>query len=483
MTPIEYFYEISKIPRGSGNEEAIAKYIENTAKAHGLFCIRDSLNNVYVRKPACAGYEDKKPVMFASHTDMVCEKLPTCHHDFLCDGIEITEKNGMLSANGTTLGGDDGAGVAIMLSLMTDNAFTAPVTEYLFTSAEETGMHGAAGFDYSATISDMVVNLDNGWEKGVCISCASGYRYDLKIPVDRTRKSGKAIKISVNGLAGGHSGVEIDSGKQSAIKVLGALLNELYSVYPFHICTVSCDGKANVIAPSASAAVFFYNAEDEKRASETISAFEKAQKSLLCPSDAKKFRIDCKKINAADTAALPDMLTLKSTSAVISALTLIPYGVLNRMSSDGSPEASVNFGIMQTDTDRVTLSCLARSASDFSDKKFACELKRLAHVLGAECELESYHTCWEYRRGSYLQDAYTKAYADIFGFSPEFTATHAGLECGTFYSKLKSLGRVPDIISIGPNMGNIHTPKETLEIASVERIYNATKSLLKVICE
>ncbi len=483
MTPIEYFYEISKIPRGSGNEEAAAKYIEGVAKAHGLFCVRDALNNVYVRKPACAGYEDKAPCLFAAHTDMVCEKLPSSMHSFLTDGIEITEKNGILRASGTTLGADDGAGVAIMLSMMTDSLSAAPETEYLFTTSEETGMNGAAGFDYSRVKSDMVVSLDAGEESSVCISCASGYSYDIKIPIERTRKCGNAVKITVSGLAGGHSGNEIDRGKQSAVKILSSLLCELYSLYPFHIADISCDGKANVIAPSAYATVFFYNKDDEKRAASAVAELEKAERALLFAEDAKKFRLSFKKLNLTDTEAISDMLTLKSSSSVISALTLMPQGVLNRFEADNTPEASVNFGIIKTEKDCVVLSCLARSASARSDKKTHLVLKRLAHTLGAVLELKSAHTAWEYRLGSFLQSSYKEAYSEIFGGEPDFYATHAGLECGIFYGKLKEQGKSPDIIAIGPNMQEIHTPKEALEKASVDRIYKTLKTLLKVICK
>lgn len=482
MTPIEYFKEICAIPHGSGNEEAIAKYIEKIAKDHGLFSFRDSLNNVYVRKNASAGYEDKKPVLFAAHTDMVCEKLSSSTHDFLTDPIEVIEENGMLRANGTTLGGDDGAGVAIMLSLMTNDDLIAPVTEYLFTTAEETGMDGAIGFDYSTLLSDMVVNLDTGCDSEVCVSCASGYRYNLKIPFDRTHKCGKAVKLTVCGLAGGHSGVEIDSGKQSAVKILGTLLDRLYSEYPFHIVNIACDGKANVIAPSAEATVVFYDLTDEKRAKDTVADFEKAARPLLCKADARKFHISYKKLNSAENDMLPDMMTLKSSSAVISALMLCPQGVQERFDDHGV-RASVNLGIIKTDNKSVTMSFLARSASAHSDKLMKSVLERLAHVLGATLDLESYHGCWEYKIGTPLQDMYAKAFREVFGGETKFFATHAGLECGTFYEKLSALGKSPDIISIGPNMRDIHTPKETLEIQSVNRVYSATQELLKIICE
>lgn len=483
MTPIEYFAEISKIPRGSGNEKGIADYIEGVAKAHGLFVLRDKLNNVYVRKDAANGYTDKEPVLFAAHTDMVCEKLPTSTHNFLTDPIEISEKDGLLYANGTTLGGDDGAGVAIMLSLMTNSALIAPVTEYLFTSSEETGMDGAIGFDYSHIISKQLINLDTGNEAQVCIGCASGYRYDLKIPVERTRKQGKAIKITVGGLVGGHSGEEIDSGKQSAVKLLAELLDMLYGIYPFHISQIICDGKANVIPSQASADIFFYDERDEKTAKSAVAEFSARLRSTLTKEDKKSFRTEFKRIGESDLTLLPDMLTLKSTSAVLSALILSRQGVISYFKDRRFPEASINLGIVNTENECVTLSFLARSANELYDGTIRRNLKRLAHVTNATLTQLSYHRCWEYKQGSALQESYVKAFGDIFHSAPVFYATHSGLECGTFYEKLSELGKAPDIISIGPNMYDIHTPKERLDIASVGRIHRTLEKLLENICE
>ena len=193
MTSLDFFKKISSIPRGSGNEKGIADYIEAIATEHGLYCVRDTENNVFVRKTASKGYGEKPSVLFTSHTDMVCEKLPSSSHDFEKEPIELIETDGFLFANRTTLGADDGAGVAAMLSLMTDEALIAPETEYLFTSGEETGMYGAFAFDYSEIKSWLAVNLDNGAECSACIGCASGKSFETKIPLERTHKCGKAV--------------------------------------------------------------------------------------------------------------------------------------------------------------------------------------------------------------------------------------------------------------------------------------------------
>ena len=220
-----------------------------------------------------------------------------------------------------------------------------------------------------------------------------------------------------------------------------------------------------------------------RRAKDTVLSFEKEYRTALINVDKKKSRAIYKKLNVADTEALPDMLTLKSTSAVISALLLAPQGVVNRFPESKEVEASVNLGIINTTENNVAFSFLARSASKRSDNQMRSVLERLAHVLGSTIELESYHGCWEYKKGTPLQSAYESAYGEIFGGKPDFFATHAGLECGTFYEKLSSLGKSPDIISVGPNMYDIHTPIESLEIASVGRIYDTAKVLLRKLCE
>ena len=479
MTPYEFFKQISLIPRGSGNESAIADYIEGVARENGLFCIRDSLNNVFVRKSASSGMEDKKSILFAAHTDMVCEKLPSSSHDFKKDPIALIEQDGFVRANGTTLGADDGAGVATMLSLMTDASIIAPETEYLFTSAEETGMDGAFAFDYSVTNSELIVNLDNSAECSACIGCASGKTYETKLPIDRTPKCSKAVKIEISGLAGGHSGAEIDSGKQSAIKLLAHLLDAVYSVYPFHLVSVSGGGKDNVISPNASATVIFYGDGDEKTARTVATEQEKLIKTILCPADLKKFRVTFTKLKEAEQSTLPDMMTLKSTSTVLSALLLSPQGPLSYIPDTDQVRSSVNLGILYTENESVIMRHLSRSSSAYAASHTEQMIYRLSKAHGGTTESLSGYPGWEYKRGTALQGAYESACLEVYKKAPVFSACHAGLECGIFYDRLSALGRSPDIISVGPNAYDIHSVKERMEIASLDTLYKTLTHILK----
>lgn len=478
LQPIEYFKKVSAIPHGSGNEKAIADYIEEIAKKNGLFCIRDAFNNVFVRRKASVGYGDAPSVLFAAHTDMVCEKTPASTHDFLTDPLDIREKDGFIYAEGTTLGADDGAGVATMLSLMTDTDLAAPETEYLFTSSEETGMDGAFGFDYSVIRSEKVINLDNGAECSACTGSASGQRFEVKIPLDRTRKSGKAVKVTVSGLAGGHSGNEIGSGRQSAVKLLSALLCQMYEEYPFNLVSIIGGGKYNVIPTEASATVVFCGTDEEKTAKATAAAFEGAARLSLCDADKKRFKVSFSRLKEAENVKLTDMLTLKSTSTVLTALELAPQGVLKYFPNSHSVLSSVNLGILLTEAEHISVHFLARSAYAHEARITAEVINRLAHAVNGKNELLSEYPCWEYRKTSPLQDEYAKACESVFGRTPTFGAVHAGLECGIFFNGIKANGRSPDIISIGPNLYDIHSPKERMEIASLDRLYTLLKTML-----
>ena len=222
-----YFEEISRIPRGSGNEGAIADYICNFAKEKGLYCIKDAVNNVFIRKEATKGYEDVPAVMLQGHTDMVCEKNAGTVHDFEKDPLKLAVKDGWLYAEGTTLGGDDGAAVAAMLAFLEDDSLEHPTLECLFTSGEETSLVGACAFDYSIVKARRIINLDTELEGEAICSCAGSADVILAVATDRSPMTQRALKITVKGLAGGHSGADIHLGRQSAIRIMGR-------VYLFH---------------------------------------------------------------------------------------------------------------------------------------------------------------------------------------------------------------------------------------------------------
>lgn len=496
MKEFEFFKEISKIPRPSGREEKIADYLCGFAQSHGLFCLRDEYNNVFIRRNASVDRNGCEPVLFQAHTDMVCECIPGKLHNFENDGLELKIKDGRVYADGTTLGGDDGAGVAVMLDILSDETLNAGEIECLFTASEETGMEGVFGFDFSVVHSKRVINLDSEEEGCACIGCAGGQRINASVPLERIKIEGgedaRLFKLSITGLAGGHSGTDIHLGRESAVKMMGLLLDRLYKLYPFNIVSFNGGGRDNVIPFSAEAAVVFYDDADVKNAKNEVAAFRKEIAGILCDDDRRAFALDIKRVKLSEVCGMPDsgenagMLTLKSTSAVISAVLLSPQGVTSRVPGGDMVLASANLGSLELDAraDTLKLGYLIRSDSALRGEQTARTIERLAHVLGGSAETESSYPGWDFKRGTPLQGDYLSACEKVFGKSdeskikPEFTVIHAGLECGVISSRLRGLGREPDIISIGPDVTGIHTPDESMNIASLERMGELVRCMI-----
>ena len=475
---MKYFSEIIKIPRASGNEGEIAEYICDFAKKRGLFCVKDEYNNVFVRKEASKGYEDRNPVLFQAHTDMVCEKTADSAHDFSKDPITPVLSNGRVYANKTTLGADDGAGVAVMLRLM-DESEPMGETEFLFTTSEETGMDGAAGFDYSLIRSEKVVNLDSEEELEACIGCAGNLTSEVRIPTKATDADGFLASLEVFGLCGGHSGIEIDKGRASALKLLGTLLDAIYVAMPFGIVALSGGGRDNVIPFSATATICFYDKKEFTEAEKKVKERKKEIALGLVKEDKARFGVSLKKLKESEkTDAHKKMLTFRSTSAVISMLLLSPQGVIDRYPDSGEVLASVNLGHASVEEGAAVFRYLIRSARKARVSNVLAQITRLSRVLGGECRTVSDCAGWESARGSELQTAYRKACNEVFGKEPKFTVIHAGLECGIISDGLASCGKVADIISIGPDVRDVHSPKESMDVASLDRLYRVAISLL-----
>ena len=487
-----FFEEISAIPRGSGNEKGIADYVERFAKDRGLYCKRDGYNNVFVRKPASKGRENEKSVLLDAHTDMVCVAKEGKTVDFLNEPIELMTDGRYIFANGTSLGADDGVGVAVMLALIDDSEISLPETEYLFTSSEETGMDGAEGFDYSEVRSERVINLDSEEEFNACIGCAGGMHVKAVLPAERVKTEGKLCEITISGLAGGHSGVDVDKGRQNAIKLLALVLDRFYEIYPFHVVSLSGGERDNVIPSSASAIVSFADNVEAKKAKTALADVKKDITATLSKDDRRGFNIKFYTVgNTSDRSenTVSDerfdgivglgMLSLKSTSTLISALILSPQGVTDRYSGKVSGVAgSVNLGIVSVSGESSELHYLIRSGNPVYSERTHRAIKRLAHVCGGRLELVGSYPGWDSKDGEPLQGVYATALKELFGREAVFSRVHAGLECGIISEKLKACGLTPEIISIGPNNESIHSPSERIEIESFRRFYEIVKRML-----
>lgn len=467
----KHFENLSAIPRGSGNEKAAADYIEDFAKKHGLECIRDYSNNILIRKKASAGYEEKEPVLLQGHMDMVCEKNSDKVHDFEKDPLELYVEDGALRARGTTLGGDDGIAVAAMLSILEED-HAHPELECLFTTDEEVGMSGAKNFDYENICATRLINLDSEEENTAVVSCAGGARIEIKIEHDRMplNPACSQIEISITGLAGGHSGEDINSGRANAVNTMGILLGKLYDDSPMRLIEISGGNKDNAIPRECRAVV---SVRDRKDASEKIKEYGKIIKNGLAADD-KGFTVRVKNTDSQSKA-----LTFADTSKVISAMLLFPCGVINMSPYDGSmPETSCNLGVIRGGENGTELRFLARSSSEDKLNNLIMRYKRLAGLLGACVNVADRYPGWEYSPDGRLQRDYLEAVRSVCGdnVKAKITSIHAGLECGVITSSVK---HPLDAISIGPRMENIHTPDESLDIESVGRFWKILLELLK----
>lgn len=459
-TVLKIFEDICAIPHGSGNEGGVADYIEKYARERGLFCLRDKLNNVFIRKDATAGYEDIPAILFQGHTDMVCEKNADSTHDFLRDGLNLTIKDGKyLWADGTTLGGDDGVAVAMMLALL--DRENHPTLEMLFTVEEETGLGGAIGFDCSPVTAKRMINLDSEEEWQVTAGCAGGNRTEVTFAFERSaiENDESVLKVSLTGLAGGHSGVDINSGKSNAIVLLSRLLAVANAKTPIRLVSINGGGKDNAIARECFAT--FAVKADKDAACAIASEVIEIKKELSGDDDGFLVKIDY-------TEAAEGAISRETSENILAFLTCVRTGVL-KMSNDisGLVEYSRNLGVATTSTDKLNLTFSARSSLEAQLDMAVREMNTLSALAKAECRHYARYPGWEYQPVSPLRELYLNAYEKRFGKKLQVCVIHAGLECGILSSKMPGI----DAISIGPTMFDIHSPDEHLDLESVKNVW------------
>lgn len=484
-----FFEEIAAIPHGSGNEEQIASYLEGFAKARSLECYRDKLNNVLIVKPATYDKLDAPSILLQAHTDMVCEKLPNHPHDFQNDPLKLKVNGDKLTADGTTLGGDDGMGVAAMLYLLNANDISHPRLECLFTVSEETGMDGAVGFEYTRLTARRIINLDNEVEGVACCGCAGGMNIDTELQAELIPALEKKVEVKVYGLAGGHSGVDIDLGRQNAIVLLAKGLLSLYQFKPFCLISINGGAKPNVIPSSAAAVLSFFDNTDAKEASGYLSEYFKAAKNNFCRAD-KGFKYSFKNAKISNDSVNLDennkmlAFSYRSTVKVLSYFASAPCGVLKYIPNDRTQVlSSVNLGVLSTNADIVHSVFFARSCDDREIFETASVIKGLTRLAEGKTIEGSLNAGWKYRLGGELQAAYSTACEKILGRKAKFENIHAGLECGTITASLNKIDGCErsDAISIGPTLTAIHSVNECADLASCERFCKLLAELLAML--
>ncbi|MBR5529315.1 MAG: aminoacyl-histidine dipeptidase [Oscillospiraceae bacterium] len=464
-----YFEELCAIPHGSGNTKAISDYLVAFAKAHDLRYIQDDANNVILFQEGTCGYENHKPVIIQGHMDMVCEKDADCLIDMDKEGLAVTHDGEFVFAKGTTLGGDDGIAIAYALAILADKTIAHPPLEVIITVDEEIGMLGADVINLSMLKGRMLLNIDSEEEGVFTVSCAGGATATLTIPGDRRPVYGPCIKLTVDGLAGGHSGVEIHKNRANANKVMGEFLGRVQSLMPICITSMSGGSKDNAI-PRSCQVTFVALGMNPERINDIAAQL---QEEIRTKYDEPEAVISGDNVEALGGNAL----STEQTAKVIALLNAAPNGV-QVMSSDipGLVQTSLNLGIL-TMHENVTMTFSVRSSVNSEKIDLLKKLQVLVEFHDGNYTQMGDYPAWEYKADSVLRDTMVAVYEKMFSRKPEVVAIHAGLECGLLGEKLPGL----DAVSIGPQMFDIHTSRERLEIASVERMWNYILELLKAL--
>ncbi len=466
-----YFEQITKIPRCSFKEEKIANYLVNCAKSWGLEYTCDDYNNVVIKKRATTGYEGLDPIIIQAHTDMVCEKNENCVFDFDKDSIQFEVTDNFIVAENTTLGADNGIGVAMALAILESEEYEHPSLEVLLTATEESGMVGARNLDGTLLDGKILINLDSESEGVACVGCASGQRdtVTLKKEFDEIKDDREFYTLSVSGLKGGHSGEEIHKGLGNSNKILGKSLYVLNS--RFDICLVDIYGgsKENAI-PRYSKATMAIKPEDKKKVQNTIVELNKNFVKQLGKVD-PDVRINFEKSEIYNKAFTKDL-----KNNIIDLINLLPNGV-STMSHNvpGLVGSSSNVGVIESKSDDIVIHSSIRSELESLRDGISHINKIAAERCNAEHNIVNNYPAWEYKEKSIVREIAKDIYAKMFGKELEIEVIHAGLECGILKNVIGDI----DMISIGPNMKGIHAPGESLEIKSVQNTFEFVVELIK----
>lgn len=465
-----FFEEICNIPHGSRNTKQISDYLVQFAKDRNLTCYQDELNNVIIKKDATAGYEASEPIIIQGHMDMVCEKENDCDIDFEKDGIRLMIDGDFVTADGTTLGGDDGIAVAYALAILDSDDIPHPALEVVITVDEEIGMLGAFDMDLSMLKGHKMLNIDSDVEGHFLTSCAGGMSLIADIPVKRTTQVGLAAEIVLTGLVGGHSGSEIDKEHGNADILMGRVFSALADVTPFGVITMAGGLKDNAI-PRECKATILLPEESLATACDAVKALEAALKNEYIKSDAGiQILVQPMGIQKAD------ILDYASVNRVLCYLRMVPNGILHMSQvMPGLVETSLNLGILELTDESLHTVTSIRSSVSSRKEDVKNRVAMVVELLGGEITIEGDYPAWEYKDKSDVRTEIAAVYKDLFGEEPVFEAIHAGLECGIFSEKIKDL----DCVSFGPNNYDIHTPKERLSISSTERMWRLILEFLK----
>ena len=466
-----YFEEITQIPHGSGNIEAISNYLADFARERGLECIQDEVGNVIIIKAATPGYEQEPTVILQGHMDMVAVHKPELDIDMTREPLKVAVEGDRIYAEGTSLGGDDGIAVAYGLALLDDNTLQHPRLEVVITVDEEVGMDGARAIDLSMLQGRRLLNLDSEEEGIFLTSCAGGARINCMLDLEEECQpmSGVQYELTVGGLQGGHSGAEIHKERGNSNMLMARLLQKLSGSVKMGLC--GCQGGlADNAIPRVTTAHILVDEADEDQLKQLVEEYGAALRQELATKDPQVT------VTAAVCGTVrAECLTGKALRRAVNYLYSLPWGV-QAMSADmpGLVETSLNPGILEVDCRKLMVEFSVRSCIESSKQALLDKVQALTSLAGGRCEVTGDYPGWAYRVDSPLRNKMIALYERMYGQKPRVEAIHAGLECGILAAKLPDL----DCISFGPNMYDIHTTEETLSISSTQRVWEYLVRLL-----
>ena len=466
-----HFYEITQIPRPSKKEDKVRAYLDEFGKKHNLTTVTDKAGNVLITKPATPGYENEKTIILQAHMDMVCEKNSDVEHNFDTDPIQVIVDNGWVKAKGTTLGADNGIGMALMLAVLSSDNLKHPALECLFTTDEETGLTGAFALDNNLLKGEILINLDSEDDGEIFVGCAGGIdtTATLKVKTKDTPRHFFAFSVTVKGLMGGHSGDDIDKRRGNANKMLNRILWNMHKDLDLHLVKIDGGNLRNAIPREASAVacVPFVHKEKVRVIFNEVAAELEDENAAI----ETNMRIEL------HSEEIPERtMTRRSTTKILNALYACPHGI-KAMSADmpGLVETSTNLAsVKMPDDKKLVITTSQRSSVESAKYDIAHQVESVLKLAGCSVTHGDGYPGWKPNLNSQILRVAEKSYEKLFAVQPKVKAIHAGLECGLFLKKYPHL----DMISIGPTMRGVHSPDERLEIETVGRVWSWLTDIL-----
>ena len=464
-----YFEEMCQIPHGSRNLQKISDYFVKFAKEKNLEYVQDEALNVIIKKPASKGYENCSPVIIQGHMDMVAVKKPDCDIDLMTEGLKPMTDGKFVWAKGTSLGGDDGIAVAYAMAILESDDIKHPALEVIITTDEEIGMDGAIALDASEIKGRRMLNIDSEAEGELLVSCAGGMRVSCHLPIKKENKTGLRYRLTIDGLQGGHSGVEIHKERGNANCILGRIFYELENVTDIQVISAN-GGLADNAIPRQAVLECMISEQSKEMFVSTVIELETAIKQELLTKD-KDFFVEIKSLGIGDAEVLDKASTLKMAYLLMS----LPNGVCAYSADiEALVQTSLNLGMLKMEEEELVLTFALRSSLESEKKVLGQKLDAITKLVGGYTVVSGEYPGWAYKEDSYLREHMKKVYCDMYQKDPNIVAIHAGLECGILSGKLEGL----DCVSFGPNLYDIHTTEERMEVASVKRTWDY---LLKVL--